>query len=501
MEKQNSEIKLAKAILKEEPVGGMEVKFHHVDFVKKELAELIYTPANKGAFSYLIWNEKSQDFKLTNEWVIEKTGTRIIPPVKNERFIQDMLIPVVKDNKEFKAKIEKFDTKELDHRIDSFFKKWFILPEEYILAFRLFIKFSWVQEQSYMMPYLSLWGDRGTGKTMVGIFLSWLCRFPYFNKGGATPAVLARSLDLIRGIAILDESDMYLSNNEETASFMRIMRGYHADATYDVVDEKRKTKFPKRFNVGFPKVILSAKPLKDDHLSSRCIILELKPAKVPPEMIRDTKNYFWEDLKKEAQEIVNMLLIFRLKNIFDNTSTKTIVSGVEPRYNDVAMPLFYMIDDEAEHKIFYDLVIKNIEVDLSQREETNEGQILVSLKKLIEQAEEGQLIRGIPRIFLEDLVVEVKQSFYSDSNERDIAKFINSKKLGWTLKGLGVKTKRDGNNQGKKFVDPDSFDDLPALYSRFGVRNEAVNEPNLDELLTKEQIGSIMDVENNNKNE
>src|SRR3990167_5545243 len=118
MAKQNSEIKLAKAFLKEEPSGGMEVKFHYVNFAQKELAELIYTPANKGAFSYLIWNEKSQDFKLTNEWVIEKTGTRIVPPAKNERFIQDMLIPVIENREDFKANIKKFDTKELDRKID-----------------------------------------------------------------------------------------------------------------------------------------------------------------------------------------------------------------------------------------------------------------------------------------------------------------------------------------------------------------------------------------------
>ena len=161
------------------------------------------------------------------------------------------------------------------------------------------------------------------------------------------------------------------------------------------------------------------------------------------------------------------------------------------------MPLFYMIDDEAEHKMFYDLVIKNIEVDLSQREETNEGQILVSLKKLILQADEGQLIKEKPRIFLEDIVIEMKQTFYSDSNEREITKFVNSKKLGWSLKGLGLKVKKDNSNKGKRYIDPDSFDDLPALYSRFGVKDEPKEETNLDELLTKEKIESIMT--NNNE--
>ena len=166
--------------------------------------------------------------------------------------------------------------------------------------------------------------------------------------------------------------------------------------------------------------------------------------------------------------------------------------GVEPRYNDVAMPLFYMIEEETEHKMFYDLVVKNVEVDLSQREETNEGQILASIKKLIETADESSLIRGFPRVYLAEVVLEMKAAFYSDSNEREIEKFVNSKSIGWKLKGLGIKTKKDGNNQGKKYVDPDSFEDLSSLYARFGIKDE----PKIEFLLTESKIESIMGTNN-----
>ena len=317
---------------------------------------------------------------------------------------------------------------------------------------------------------------------------------------GVTPAVLARVLDLVKGIAIIDESDMYFSGSEETASFMRIMKGYEENATYDIVDENRKTKFPKRFSVGFPKVILSSKPLKDDHISSRCIIMELKPTKIPREMVRDSRKTFWTGLKKQAQEIVNDLLIFRVARFFDTTKLQTIVEGIEPRYNDVAMPLFYMTESKEEEDMFYNFVVKNVEVDLEQRSETNEGQILSVIKKLETSFISSELLPSEKsiRIFVGDIVEGIKDTYYENSNKNETEKFVNSRKIGWGLKGLGIKTKKDSAQQGRKYIVPEDLRLLPPLYARFGIKDdeEVINK---NEVLTNSTDGDILEEKNNNE--
>lgn len=492
MPKLSPEVKLAKAIVKQVytpkvEVKGTSIRFHLVD--NERLIELVQASGIPNTYSFLVFDNEKKTAEISPNY-LTKEGVMIYPPSKDEEFLKNLLIPQVETEKKVLEDLKNFDSNKLSDEIDDFLKKWFILPDEYFLILRLFIKFSWVIEQSYFMPYLSLWGDRGTGKTMVGIFLSWLCRFPYFNKSGATPAVLARSLDLLKGVAIIDESDMYLNVTEETAAFMRILRGYHADSTYDVVDERKKTKFPKRFYTGFPKVIFSAKPIKDDHLSSRCIILELKPAKVPPEMIRDSKNAFWKARREEAQLLVNQLLIFRLYKFFDTVTPKTVIEGVEPRYDDVAMPLFYMVEEDKkeEHQMFYNFVIKNVETDLEQRSETSEGQILSVIMKLLESDNSDG------RVFIEDIVNKIKETYYSNANERETEKWVNNRKIGWTLKGMGIKTKKDSASQGRKYLSEESLKLLPSLYSRFGVKKDEENEGGENSFLTSQTKENILTI-------
>jgi hypothetical protein len=492
------EKKLLKSVSNLSKVEGVDIKFHYVDFENQELAELIKAPFQTKELVYLIWHEKDKDFTTAPFYTDSRTNIKFYPPNRHEKFLEDMIIPSVSSKEDFKAKLAKFDVKELDLKIDTFIKRWFVLPEEVVLVLRLFIKFSWVQEQSDLKTYLSIWGDRGTGKTRIGTYLGWLCRFPYFNKSGATPAVLARSLDLVRGVAIIDESDMYLGNTEETAAFMRILKGNESTSTYDVVDEKKKVKFPRKFSVGFPKVILSSKPIKDDHVNSRCITIELKPVKVPTEMRMDTKMIFRNLRKKEAQEIVNDLLIFRLSRFFDETIKPTYIEGIEPRYGDVAQPLFYMIDNEAEHKMFYDFVVKNVDIDLEQRSETNEGQILTCIKKLMKDSIGKDLFKSIyVKVYVEEIVHEIKAVYFGDANERETEKFINARKIGWALKNLGIRTRK--GNDGKRFIEPESFDLLESLYRRFGVK-DTVEEPVEEKVLTENNNGATLKI-NNKENE
>lgn len=473
-------------------IEGAEIRFHHEDFESQELIELVKAPFETKELVYLIWNEKARDFTIAPSATDFRTNIKFYPPNRHEKFLDDMIIPTIDNRDEFKERIANFSVKDLDKKIDDFIKRWFVLPEEVVLVLRLFIKFTWVQEQSDLKTYLSIWGDRGTGKTRIGTYLGWLCRFPYFNKSGATPAVLARSLDLVKGMAIIDESDMYLGATEETAAFMRILKGNESTSTYDVVDEKKNKRFPRKFLVGLPKVILSAKPIKDDHVSSRCIIIELKPVKVPLEMRMDTKMVFRNQRKKEAQEIVNDLLIFRLSKFFDEEIKSTIIEGVEPRYGDVAMPLFYMIENKDEHKVFFDFVVKNVDTDLEQRSETNEGQILTCVKKLMKDNIGRDLFKGtFLKVYVEEIVNEIKSTYFSDNNSREIEKFINARKIGWALKNLGVKTRR--SSEGKRFIDPESFDMLDALYRRFGIKDEVVEE----EDLTKKDNGASITINNN----
>ena len=478
-------------------IEGSEVRFHCID--DRTLVELV-KKEGKGkndVLGFLVWDidhpDNPQRRNILDSYLRSTDGVIVYPPKRAERFLDDMVIPKVKDVEEIGNKIKDFDNNKLDKQIDDFLKKWFVLPEEYILVLRLFIKFSWVQEQSDLKTYLSIWGDRGTGKTRIGTYLGWLCRFPYFNKSGATPAVLARTLDLVRGVAIIDESDMYLGNTEETASFMRIMKGNESTSTYDVVDENRKKKLPMRFFVGFPKVILSAKPIKDDHLSSRCLILELKPVKVPEEMRMDTTIEFRKERMRDAQKIVDELLIFRLSTFFNRNLKKIILSGIEPRYSDIANPLFKLINNAEEHKMFYEFVIRNIKTDLEQRADTHEGQLLTCIKRLFAAGPTELFKDGSPKVYVSEIVSEIKSVYFADVNERDAEKAINNRKIGWALKNLGIKTKKVGSSG--KFIDPQSFDLLESLYRRFGIYEE---EP--EEILTKNEQGSIME-EENKKNE
>ena len=94
----------------------------------------------------------------------------------------------------------------------------------------------------------------------------------------------------------------------------------------------------------------------------------------------DVPLYLPPSMKAEALNLRNRLLHFRLCNFFDiKTDTTALMEGVEPRLNQTALSLLSLVDDPDVRRAMQAALIEENANILSERRETVEGAVLVSV--------------------------------------------------------------------------------------------------------------------------
>lgn len=156
----------------------------------------------------------------------------------------------------------------LDHIRQSIY---FSSPTTYN-SFAAYVVLSFCWPIFERIPFVHLWGGRGTGKSKCGELFADLC-FNGEHFEGSSIAVLRRHLHRNRGLISLDDTEFLSGDSEETQEFRSQLNGsYRTRAKATLCDVNKRNK-PMIFHIGGPKIFGNIKGL-ESVLSSRCITVK-----------------------------------------------------------------------------------------------------------------------------------------------------------------------------------------------------------------------------------
>ncbi len=207
-----------------------------------------------------------------------------------------------------------------------------------------YVLFTWIYDCFNELPYLRALGDYGCGKSRFLRVIGSLCYKPIFTAGATSISPIFRIINEFNGTFILDEADLRVSDTK--SEIVKILNSGFAKGTPVMRSEEKKGGGfdVKVFNVYCPKIIATRERFYDKALESRFLIEEMDSSNLRDDILINLPDTFEE----EATVIRNKLLMWRFKNHgvkkIDNSQ---IDKALEPRLNQIIMPLITVINDEG----------------------------------------------------------------------------------------------------------------------------------------------------------
>ncbi len=324
-------------------------------------------------------------------WNIEQevrihTGETLIPySAKNNLIVNDCVLLPSKpehhgDKIELLADIAAFLHRYVD--LSPLFEK---IAAHYILL-------SWVHDAFNEMPYLRLRGEYGTGKTRGLLAIGSLCYRPFFASGASTVSPIFHTLDRFGGTLILDEADFRFS--DATSEIVKILnngnvKGFPVLRTM----QNRDNEFnPRAFRVFGPKIIAMRGSYDDPALESRFLTEDMGTRPLRQDIPISQPS----SLKDEALALRNRLLHFRLCRLFDTKlNPNALIAGVEPRVNQIVLPLLSLVDDEVLRAEIVARLMNEQAEYMNNRRETVEGRVLAILREAFAATDASPVSVGV----------------------------------------------------------------------------------------------------------
>jgi hypothetical protein len=431
----------------------------------------IYELGFDGTFTYFICHNKASGWQKVIE--IPITEDLILVPVHDD-LIEKGVIHLPTAPEPYGSERDLYDL------VQHFIHKYVAVSEFYERLASYYALFSWLFDRFNTLPYLRAIGDYGTGKSRFLQVIGAICYRPVFASGATTVSPIFRLIDRHQGTLIIDEADF--KNSDSDAEITKILNcGYQAGFPVIRSEPRGNTFEPVAYNVYGPKLIATRKRFKDKALESRCLTEEMDFQWRPdiPSILPDT---FWH----EALEIRNRLLQWRFdKYPHVRLRHDRINESIEPRLNQVMMPLASIIEDQ----IMLD--------DLREFAEKYNKNIVVERGMLLD-AEILQTIMDIARDGKYDpSMKEIAETLNRDRDENE--KPITARKVGWTVRS-SLKLRQEDRRNVKHLVwDAEKIDKLCEKYGIIPEGCEDVRivsdlceppgDPNIDESASEDCPG------------
>ena len=309
-------------------------------------------------------------------WNIEQgvrihTGETLIPySSKNNLIANDcVLLPSKPEHHGDKA--------ELLADIAAFLHRYVDLSPPFEKIAAHYILLSWVHDAFNELPYLRLRGEYGTGKTRGLWAIGSLCYRPFFASGASTVSPIFHTLDRFGGTLILDEADFRFS--DATSEIVKILNNGNVKGmpVLRTMQNREKEFNPRAFKVFGPKIIAMRGSYDDPALESRFLTedMGLRPLR------EDIPISQPDALKDEALALRNRLLHFRFCNLFETgPDPSALLAGVEPRVNQIALPLLSLVDDPGLRAEIANRLLQEQTERYHQRRETVEARVIAILR-------------------------------------------------------------------------------------------------------------------------
>ncbi len=349
------------------------------------LAELLYEP-REGRTRFCVFAAGSVRYEMT--LVIE--GERIVPYAATNNLLRHGVVLLPSGAEEYGSEAD------LIGEIRTYLHRYVDLTPTFETIATYYVLLSWVYDAFNELPYLRVRGDPGSGKTRFLLTVGSLCYKPIFASGASTVSPLFRILDAFRGTLVIDESDFRLS--DERAEVVKILNNGNAKGFPVLRSEAiRKGEYnPTAYAVFGPKLIATRGVFDDRALESRCITEALGQFRLR----EDIPINLPDTLADEALRLRNMLLLFRFRNRGKRRPAQDLVDPtIEPRLNQVFVPLLAVIEDSAARAELHDLARRLNHEMVTDRGMDMEAQVLEVIRDLLAAGDERLGIAEIAQRF------------------------------------------------------------------------------------------------------
>lgn len=374
---------------------------------------------------------------------------------------------------------------QIDSAITGLISRKMILDHNYLVIARNFIKFSWIYERFNITPSLYLYGDYGTGKTSFGKWITWLSQYgQVMNK--VTVAAMVRILDNSNSSIMLDEGD-YLDGDESDNFRMVLRNGYERGGNYIITESEGRNHVPRSFLIDQPKVISKRQWGKDDALASRMIPIRMTPKdqEIPESMRKNDEIDQTLAEHAEMREVTNMLLRWRMENIF-KFAPPVLIDGMRIRFNDTVSPLL-KVANESDKKVLINYMVefeRSTKVDVSD-------QFNIRIFRVVgKMYEELKNYGPTTRIFLTDVSSRCIEDYGKEMSDTDAKRAYSSRAIKSAMKNLGLESELYAN---KVYLRWDSVEKMvPIIAQKYGITfgdeegpqplpNQTIKDPKIDE--------------------
>jgi hypothetical protein len=325
-----------------------------------------------------------------------------------------------------------------------------------------YVLFSWIYDGFNELPYLRVRADPGSGKTRFLLTIGSLCYKPIFASGASTVSPLFRIIDAFRGTLIIDEGDFRMS--DERAEIVKILNNGNAKGfpvLRSEVSPKREFN-PTAYVVFGPKLVATRGYFQDRALESRCLTEEMGQQR----MREDIPISLPPIHKQEALHLRNQLLMFRFRNFHKRTLSESLVDrSIEPRLNQIFVPLLSIIEDDKAREALRELARKYHRELIADRGMDAEAQVLEIIKDMV--------AAGETRLSVKDIT-----NWFADKHSNDYERKITNKWIGNILrKKLRLLTQK---SHGVFVIPLSEHPKLHRLYEKYGITGQetAESQPN-----------------------
>lgn len=375
-------------------------------------------------------------------------GDRLVPysPQNNLLRHEAVLLP---------SEPHEYDSEEkLLGEIQSFIHRYVDLSPAFEKVATYYVLLSWVYDRFQELPYLRVRGDYGSGKTRFLLTVGSLCYKPIFASGASTVSPLFRILDAFRGTLVIDEGDFRFS--DEKAEIVKILNNGNAKGFPVLRTEVSGGREfnPRAYHVFGPKLVATRGYFEDPALESRCLTEEMGLNSLREDIPISLPSTFG----KESLELRNKLLVFRFRNFHKRPVEADLVDrAIEPRLNQIFVPLLAIIDDPAAREEVRALARRYNRELVSDRGHETEAHVLEVIRDILASPEQ--------RLSIKDIT-----AWFSDRHGEDYERKVTSKWMGWVIRRkLRLRTERTRDGY---IIRPEERSRIARLFERYGVSGD-----------------------------
>lgn len=404
--------------------------------------EMVYDPKRKQT-AFAVWKDGT--------WTLESQidagrNRKLVPYSPYNNLIKNRIILFPVAPEEYGSEAD------LVARVQAFIHRYVDVSPLFERIAVYYILFSWLYDGFNELPYLRVRGDPGSGKTRFLLTVGSLCYKPIFASGASTVSPLFRLLDTFRGTLIVDEGDIRIS--DEKAEVVKILNNGNARG-FPVLRSQATDKGefnPRAYQVFGPKIVATRGYFDDRALESRFITEEMGRSRLRTDIPINQPI----DAEEEAAHLRNQLLLFRFRNRGKRLPDESLVDhSVEPRLNQVFVPLLSIIDDAETRRDLQDVARRYHREIVSERAMDTEAQVLEVISELAGSPDASRISVGdVTRLFTE-------------RHGEDYDRKVTSRWIGVIIRRrLGLRAQK---SHGTFVIPPEELARLPLLRERYGL--------------------------------